>query len=259
MSSALSLATLFSLIAIVTKFTDLVNLGRPALYCFIFAAIAYALAILVIRFRAPAFLQEYPDYKSFDDKKHSHRWVLWQFHTNLIALKGGFKLLPQTVEKKLSVNVTTPPGRTRLPVVTAFVGPSIEKDTPLKNPDGSTVTYKMRVHDPLNFDRDLIMGFTMMSNIDNVERKYVLAIREDDAKCDLKCKELFWIILTAAAKENTYSRWFAWALVRLSVLLLIFAVIVAVVHALWLPAPNAPSSFKYIYADIVPKTVGPRS
>ena len=34
-NSALSLATLFSLVAIVTKFADLVNLGTPALICFI--------------------------------------------------------------------------------------------------------------------------------------------------------------------------------------------------------------------------------
>ncbi len=103
MSSALSLATLFSAIAILTKITDLANLGWPALGCFILAVTVYAMAILVIRLRAPAFLQEYSDYKAYDDKKHSHRWILWQFYTSLLTLNAGFKLLHETVEKKLSV------------------------------------------------------------------------------------------------------------------------------------------------------------
>jgi len=76
----LSPATLFALIAIVTKFADLVNPGEPALYCFIAAAIFHAAAILIIKARAPRILQEYPDYKSFDEKKHSHWWILWRFY-----------------------------------------------------------------------------------------------------------------------------------------------------------------------------------
>ena len=247
MSSALSLATLFSVIAIVTKFADLVSLGKPALYLFIAAVVVYALAIIIIRFRAPIFLQEYSDFKAFDEKKHSHRWALWEFHTNLNALKSGFELLPEAVEKKLCINVTTPPSRSRLPLTKAFTGPCVSKAVIVKERDGSSPSYTMCVYHPLNFDRDLIMGFTMSSSVDPSAKKFVLAIREGEDKCDLKVKELFWMVLAAAAKENVVARLFAWAFVRISVLLMILAIIFAVMQTLAAPpaAPSAPSFFRY--------------
>jgi hypothetical protein len=245
MNSALSLATLFSIIAIVTKFTDLVNLGNQALYLFISAVVIYALALVIIRFRAPVFLQEYADFKAFDDKKHSHRWALWELHTNLTLLKSGFGLLPEAVEKKLCVDVTTPPARSRLPTAKAFTGPCVTKTVTVEQRDKSLPTYTMCVHQPLNFDRDLIMGFTLKSSLDPVTKKFVLAIREGDTNRDLKVKELFWMILTAAAKENVVARWFAWAFVRIAVLLLILAIIFAVTHTLTAPPakPSAPCCF----------------
>ncbi|HEV2747799.1 MAG TPA: hypothetical protein VGW34_10945 [Allosphingosinicella sp.] len=238
MNSALSLATLFSLVAIVTKFADLVNLGTPALYSFIAAAAVYAVAIVIIKTRAPPILQEYPDYKSYDDKKHSHRWILWEFYHGVQTLTDGFKLLQETIEKKLSYDVTSLP-RSRLPLSASFGGSCIRRSVAITQRDGSTPTYDMCVHAPYNFDRDLILGFTVKSNVDGVERKYVLPIRESDPKVDLKCKELFWIILTEAAKENPVSRWIAWTFVRLSGLLLILAVVLAVAHVLLTPRPAA--------------------
>ncbi len=236
MNSALSLATLFAIIAIVTKFADLVNLGTPALYSFIGAAALYAVAILIIKTMAPPILLEYPDYKSYEDKKHSHRWILWQFYHGVPTLTDGFKLLQESIEKKLSYDVASLP-RSRLPLTAAFGGPCIRKSVAITQRDGSTPTYDMCVHAPYNFDRDLILGFTIKSSVDGVERKYVLPIRESDPKLDLKCKELFWIILTEAAKENPVSRWIAWSLVRLSGLLLIVAVVLAVGHVLLTPKP----------------------
>lgn len=238
-NSALTLATLFSLIAIVTKFADLVNLGTPALYGFVIAAIGYALAIVIIKTRAPKLLQDYPDYKTYEDKKHSHRWILWQFYHGVRELKSGTKLLQETVEKKLSADIATL-SRSRLPLVASFAGVYIEKRVTITQPDGSTPTYDMCVHTPYNFDRDLIMGFTIKSNVDGVERKYVLPIREGDPKVDVKIKELFWITLTEAAKENPVSRWVAWALVWVSGLLLIIALIFAVGHVLLTPKPSPP-------------------
>jgi hypothetical protein len=85
------------------------------------------------------------------------------------------------------------------------------------------------------------MGFTITSSVDGVERKYVLPIREGDLKIDLKIKELFWITLTEAAKENPVSRWIAWTLVRASGLLLLVALILAVRHVLLTPKPITPN------------------
>jgi hypothetical protein len=246
-NSALSLATLFSLIAILTKFADLINLGTPALICFIVAAAGYALAIVIIKTRAPKILQEYPDYKSYDDQKHSHRWILWQFYHGVQTLKNGAKLLQETIEKRLSSDITTLP-RSRLPLNASFGGTCVTRSVTIVQRDGSSPTYDMCVHAPYNFDRDLIMGFTIKSSVDGVERKYVLPIREDDPKIELKIKELFWITLTEAAKENPVSRWIAWTLIRASGLLLIIAVIFAVGHVLLTPKPVNPNPccFQYV-------------
>lgn len=247
MSSALSLATLFSVIAIVTKFADLVNLGTYALACFIAALVCYALAISVIKVRAPKIIQEYPDFKCYDDKKHSHRWVLWQFYHAIQSLQHGFKLLEETVAKKLSTDVAQM-SRSRLPLSASFRGNCLKKRVEIKQPDGSTPTYDFCVYEPLNFDRDLIMGFTIKSSMDGIERKFVLPIRESDKRLDLKVKELFWIVLTEAAKENPVSRWIAWSLVRLAGALLILAVGLAVTHVLLNPRPQTPSSSWFHYA-----------
>lgn len=247
MSSALSLATLFSIIAIVTKFADLVNLGTYALGCFIAAAFCYAVAIGIIKFRAPRVIQEYPDFKSFDDKKHSHRWALWQFYHAVQSLDHGFKLLEEAVAKKLSTDVATM-SRSRLPLTASHKGNCLAKSVKITQPDGSTPTYEFCVHEPINFDRDLIMGFTIKSSADGIEKKYVLPIRESDEKLDLKVKELFWIVLTEAAKENPVSRWIAWSLVRLAGVLLILAVGLAVGHVVLAPKTHRPSPccFQYV-------------
>lgn len=244
-SSALSLATLFSVIAIVTKITDLVNLGTPALYCFLAAVVTYGLAILVIRIKAPVFLQEYPDYSSFEAKKHSHRWILWVFYDNVRALNAGFKLLKETVDKNLTLNVTTPPARSRLPVQDSFATECTKRTMRGEDQAGTTPVFEYEVYKPRNFDRDLIMGFKIKSSIDNIERKYVLPIREADEKRDLKCKELFWITFTEAAGENPHARLAAWILVRLSVLLLLAALVLAVIHSVWgsAPVPRGPAAY----------------
>ena len=245
MTSALSLATLFSVIAIVTKMTDLVNLGRPTLACFVLAVLAYVLAILVIRFRAPAFLQEYPDYKSFDDKKHSHRWILWELWNNLPLFENGFALLRETVEKRLTTDVTTPLSRSQLPVARSFQRPLITGTMNGEPLGGVTPVLEFKAYEPMNFDRDLIMAFTMTSSADNIERKYVLPIREGDAKRDLKCKELFWIIFTRAAKENPRSKYLAWVLVRVSVLLIAVALLLAVIHSILGASPKPAGAAAY--------------
>ena len=239
-NSALSLATLFSLIAIITKFADLANLGTPALICFIVSAAAYGLAIVIITTRAPKILQEYPDFKTYDEKKHSHRWILWQFYHAVQALENGAKLLEETIEKKLSFDVAGL-SRSRLPLIASFGGTCIAKRVTITQRDGSTPTYDICMYTPYNFDRDLIMGFTITSSVDGVERKFVLPIREGDPKIDLKIKELFWITLTEAAKENPRSRWTAWTLVRGSGLLLVAALILAVGHDLLTPKPINPN------------------
>lgn len=101
-NSALSLVTLFSVLAVVTKFADLKNLGTTALYTLIASSIIYLVALVIIKLRAPKFLQDFQDYKGYEDKKNSHRWILWQFYHNLTEMKRGFSLLAELIEKLLS-------------------------------------------------------------------------------------------------------------------------------------------------------------
>lgn len=238
-NSALSLATLFSVVAVVTKFADLVNLGTPALFSLILASLSYVAAISIIKIRAPKVIQEYPDYKTYEDKKHSHRWILWQFYHEIQKLKHGYKLLQETIDKKLSSDVATL-RRSRLPTNASFGRPSTAVQITGTLSNGASAVYDICLYAPHNFDRDLIMGFTIRSSLDGVERSYVLPIRETDPKLDLKVKELFWITLTEAAKENPTSRWIAWTLVRASGLLLGLAAVFAVSHVLLTPKPTEP-------------------
>lgn len=243
-NSALSLVTLFSVLAILTKVTDLMNLGVWALYSLVGSTITYLAALLLIKLRAPAFLQEYADYKAYDDKKHSHRWALWEFYFNLTKLKNGFSLLQESIEKQLSLKATDS-ALDKLRVKPNFSGEHIAGTMKLPSSSGvAPMTVTAQVFPPINFKRDLYMAFTITKN-QTVER-YVLPIREGDATRDNKCKELFWIVFSEAAKENRFSKWLATNLIRLSVLLLFAAFGFAIYHSLTKTTSPTPCDFHFI-------------
>lgn len=241
-NSVLSLATLFSILALVTKFADLVRLGTAALYTLIASSIIYSVGLAIIKLRAPHFLQDFPDYKSYDDHKHSHRWILWEFYHNLTKLKRGFSLLPESIEKLLSFESASVDIE-QCPIVPLYHGEHVKGEITLSPPGGPKTTCKMVAFKPINFDRDLVMAFTMEE--EHVVTRYVLPIREDDPKCEAKCKELFWIIFTEAAKENALARRIAWFLIRLSAWLFWATLILAVLHAL--PKGEAPTPYDFHY------------
>jgi hypothetical protein len=242
-NSALSLVTMFSVLAVVTRFGDLLNLGTKAVYALLISSILYVAAITIIKLRAPAFLQDFQDYKAFEDKKNSHRWILWQFYHNLAKLKRGFSLLNESIDKQLSFESRTVK-RKQCPVIPLYIGKHLEGDLTILPPSGLKSTYKMTAYEPFNFGRDLIMAFTLEE--DKVITRYILPLREDDPKREEKCKELFWIIFTEAAKENKYSRIIAGALIQISMLLFAVALVLAVYHAMTRTAAPTPCDFKYI-------------
>jgi hypothetical protein len=242
-NSALSLVTLFSALAIVTKFTDLVNLGTAALYTLIASSITYLAALAIIKLRAPEFLQDFQDYKGYDDKKNSHRWILWEFYHNLGKLKHGLSLLPESIEKELSFE-SAKVDLEQCPVIPLRSGEDITGEVALSSGDGAKETYKMVAFKPINFGRDLVMAFTIEK--DQVLTRYVLPIRECDPKCEAKCKELFWIIFSQAAKENALSRRIAWFLIQLSAAFFVVALFLAVFHSLTKGGTPAPSVFHYV-------------
>jgi hypothetical protein len=242
-NSALSLVTLFSVLAVVTKFTDLMNLGAAALYTLVASSIIYLVALAIIKLRAPKFLQDFQDYKAYDDKKNSHRWILWEFYHNLRQLKRGLSLLPESIEKELSFE-SAKVDLEQCPVIPLYSGEHVKGEITLSLYGGPEATYKIVAFKPINFDRDLVMAFTMEK--DQVLTRYVLPIRECDAKCDAKRKELFWIIFTEAAKENALSRRIAWFLIKVSAGLFFLALFLAVFHSLTKGEAPTPSDFHYV-------------
>ncbi len=242
-NSALSLATLFSVLAIVTKFADLQNLGTAAVYTLVISSVLYIVAIAIIKLRAPDFLQDFQDYKAFEDKKNSHRWILWEFYFNLAKLKHGFWLLKESIDKDLSFE-SRAVKRKQSQVIPLYIGEHVEGELTISPRSGLKSTYKMTAYKPFNFGRDLIMSFTLEEN--KVMTRYILPLREDDPKCEQKCKELFWMIFTEAAKENKPSRVIAAALIRISMLLFAVAIVLAVHHALTQTGTPTPCDLKYI-------------
>lgn len=242
-NSALSLVTLFSVLAVVTKFTDLANLGAVALYTLVASSIIYWVGIAIIKLRAPKFLQEFPDYKTYDDKKNSHRWILWQFYLSLSELKRGLSLLPEAIEKGLCFESAAVDVE-QCPAIPLYIGAHLTGEITRSLHGGPEATYKIVAFKPINLDRDLVMAFTVEK--DQVLTRYVLPIREDDPKCEAKCKELFWIIFTEAAKENALSRRIAWFLIRAAAGLFIFALCLAVFHSLTKGEAPTPSDFHYV-------------
>jgi hypothetical protein len=242
-NSALSLVTLFSVLAVVTKFADLMNLGTAALYTLITSSIIYLVALAIIKLRAPKFLQDFQDYKGYEDKKNSHRWMLWQFYHNLTELKHGFALLLESIEKLLSFE-SAKVDIEQCPLIPVYSGEHVQGEITRSLRGGPEATYKMVAFKPVNFDRDLVMAFTLEK--DHVLTRYVLPIREDDAKCEAKCKELFWIIFSEAAKENARSRQIASFLIKVSAVLFFVALFLAALHSLTKGDAPTPRDFHYV-------------
>nr|WP_319384389.1 hypothetical protein [uncultured Roseibium sp.] len=230
-NSVLSVATLFSVIAIITRLSNLEDLGAKALYVFLSAAATYLLAIAIIKLKAPAILQEFPNYSDFKAQENSHRWILWEFFYGIQALKAGFRLLPQTIFKRLSVNVNSI-SRSGMPTKKAFEKFAREEEIIVRNKEKKDEKYIIKLYEPVNFGRDLLIGFSTLDE-EKVEKKYVLPIREDDPHLEAKSKELFWILFTDAAKENPGIRSVAWFLVKLSGFLLILSVVLAVYNVVF--------------------------
>ncbi len=225
MNSTLSLATLLSVIAVVTRLSNINAIGYVAIYFFFGAFISYLMAIALIVMFAPAFLREFPNYSDFSAQENSHRWILWQFYHEIQKLTGGFKLLEETVQKKLSTNINSL-GRSRLPTNRAFENLVAEETIDDGNDKGRSEECKVRLYKPINFDRDILLGFAIIDG-GGIEKRYVLPIREKDKDVEAKCKELFWILFTKAAKECPRSRRVTWFLVLLSVFLFLAAVGIA--------------------------------
>lgn len=210
-TSVASIATIFSLAAIVTDFQKFQKLGNVAVVCFAAAIGLYVVAFAIIKFRAPPFLQDNPNYKAFEDQKHSHRWILWLFYESISTYSGGASILHESIEKKLSLDISQLTG---LP--SNFSGESVKKSFDnTAGAQGSNII-TLEAFKPQNHERDLYMFFTVAGPGAASIKQYFLPIKEDDPELDAKMRELFWIIFTEAAKTNPVSKFFAWGALYVS-------------------------------------------
>lgn len=205
-TSVASIATVFSLAAIVTDFQKFQKLGDSAVVCFALAIGFYLIAFSTIKFRAPRFLQENPNYKTFEDQKHSHRWILWLFYFSIRDYKDGVSILQESIEKKLSQDISQ-----LTACAPKFWGESVKKSFVQNAGASGSSIITGEAFRPQNHDRDLYMFFTLDDPNAGGMKQYFLPIEEGDAKLEAKIRELFWIIFTEAAKTNPVSKFVAWS------------------------------------------------
>jgi hypothetical protein len=71
------------------------------------ASVFFLVGYFILKLRAPPFIQEYQFYSQYEGRGHSHRWIVWQFYTNLDSLSGWEDIVRETKEKLISLRVAT--------------------------------------------------------------------------------------------------------------------------------------------------------
>ena len=168
------------------------------LWLFWGASVAFVLAWAVVYFRCPKFIREYRDFGQYSLRKHSHRWIVWEFYNNLESLSGWQNIVRETGSKGLSTDLKQ-------------LSPSIVKQ--LGSEFAALPTMELKVFKPININRDIFLPI----HVDG--QKLVLPMEESDPLLEQKEKELFWILYTQAAKERQFSRIVFWILIGIAALL----------------------------------------
>lgn len=186
-------ATTISLAPIVLQVAGLTQLQLGNFLVLWVASVAFVLAFVVIKLRAPSLIQDYANYRQFDDWGHSHRWIVWLFNHFLRELAQWERIARETVAKKLSREIAE--------------GDKLPFELPARtNKDA------VEVAKPINESRDIHLPMW----IDG--KPYLLSMREQDAELAAKVKELFWILYTECAKCRPVSRFLAWFFFAIAVL-----------------------------------------
>jgi hypothetical protein len=158
-----------------------------------FAAVLMMDALLCAFFFCPQFIRQYHDFGQYKIKDHSHRWIVWEFYNNLTTLAGWKHIVLETVKKGVSRDLRE------------FPGGQVKRAIAAGMKDGRRID-TITLYRPINFKRDIYMPIQLEN------QTVVLYLEEDDPKLGAKEKELFWILLTQAAKEKPYARVIFWVL-----------------------------------------------
>jgi hypothetical protein len=196
---------------IITEIAAFVPINLENYWLLWVGSVAFVSAFVVIRWKAPAIILEYPNYKEFEERSHAHRWIVWELYWFLPSLPADAreKTIRETKFKKIT---STPPE----PPLADF--PELDGDGPVE------------FATPIQVDRDIYLPVRMDRDI------CVIAMKEDDTDLAAKTKELFWIMFSAAAKARPKARDFVWHLYTLAVLCLGISVINNILKAI-LPSP----------------------
>jgi hypothetical protein len=160
---------------------------------------AFVASLIILNLRCPKFVKEYRDFGQYQQRQHSHRFIVWEFYGNLKSLRGWKTIVQETLAKKVSIDENHPTYLEEINKIPAFRDEVI-------NEDDVIIQY------PVNIDRDIYLPIGLYG------KKILLLMKEDEAKLKEKEKELYWILYSCAVKERTFWRILYWIFIHISIL-----------------------------------------
>lgn len=137
----------------------------PSLWVVWAASVAYVLSLALVYLACPQFIREYLDFGQYAARRHSHRFIVWEFYNNLESPKGWETVAREVSSKGLTIVASRLPRRLREALAPRF---EVQAGSALK------------VLQPVNVDRDIYLP------ICSDGRELVLAMEEDDPRLGQK-------------------------------------------------------------------------
>jgi hypothetical protein len=187
---------------ITARYFPIMRFNLPQVFLLWAASASFLIGYLILRFRAPRFLQEYKHFKEYQDFSHSHRWIVWQIHIQSTALQSAADLLRETIDKGLSLDTSS------------ISKGAVYRVCPLVP---QAIDSKPKMYEPINLNNDIYLVFDLDS------KRYVLPVQESDPALDSRQKELFWTLYTACTTARPLARVMFWAFILAAIVFLISA------------------------------------
>ena len=175
------------------------------------ASVAFLIGYGLLQWRIPAFIKHHRDFGQYDQQKHSHRWIVWEFFHAEKYLPRWQTVLEETIFKQLAYSADS----------------LIDFDVCRASPIFPSATgARIESFPPVNANRDIYLPFLVNG------RKYILPMQETDPELSNKQREPFWILFSGCASANPKSRRAVWACFAIAATPLMLSVLNNVTHAL---------------------------
>lgn len=220
-------AVVISALPIVTDIAQVIPISTTGFWLFWVASILSLCSVALTYIFCPKFIRDYEDFKAFNEMGHTHRWIVWLFHTNLDTYDDRKHVVRETIDKALTLKTDE------------YLAPAIYAVCPV------CFSYRPASDDPfvsqpVNIHRDIYVPMW-------VDReRYVLALQETDPQLETKIKELFWIIFTDLTKKAPLARHVIWGLYAIILVLTIAALAINVAKPLLRATPEVVSPLVHI-------------